>query len=194
MSAILRALPLFAAFCLAALLLAPAARGALSATASISTSQTSAPFTYTVKLTNNGDVSIATFWFAWTETPASYDFLPTSPTNVVAPSGWFDPIEHASPSPNGYSLEFYTFGSGVAPNSTGTFQFTTNDTPATLAGPAWFGGHTVTDSVVYQGLPQVGTPLHVAVAVPEPASLTLGGAGGLLLLARRRRQLPLKRI
>ncbi|HSV16004.1 MAG TPA: PEP-CTERM sorting domain-containing protein [Tepidisphaeraceae bacterium] len=168
-------------------MLAPAARGALSASASLSTSQASAPFTYTIKLTNTGDLNIASFWFAWTDVPAAYDFLPTAPTNVVAPSGWFAPVVHAFGPPNGYSLEFYVFGNGITPGNTGTFQFTSNDTPAQLGGPAWFGGHTGTDSVIYQGLPQSATSAHIAVAVPEPASLTLGGVGGMLLLMRRRR-------
>src|SRR5437764_14888421 len=58
-----------------------AAFAALPASATISTPQTSAPFNYTITLNNTGTTDIGTFWFAWTSTPSTYDFLPTTPTN-----------------------------------------------------------------------------------------------------------------
>jgi hypothetical protein len=36
--------------------------------------------------------------------------------------------------------------------------------------------------------------VHLQVAVPEPASLTLGGIGAILLLVRRQRRHPLTHI
>ena len=54
------------ALCLCLALTTMPTRGALSASATISTSQTSAPFTYTISLNNIGNTNIGTLWFAWT--------------------------------------------------------------------------------------------------------------------------------
>src|SRR5215471_7413346 len=64
---------------------------ALSATATISTTSTSAPYDYSVKVTNTGDTDIGTFWFAWTPPgqPIEYSFLPSIPTPTNEPSGWY---------------------------------------------------------------------------------------------------------
>lgn len=153
----------------------------LSATATISTSSASAPYDYKVNVTNTGDTDIGTFWFAWTPPgqPVEYDFLP-SPANIATqPSGWFGYSVSGSP---GYSLEFYNYtGSNIAPGETGLFEFTSNDSPSTLAGT--FFGFPITTSVIYAGTPLSGEAAFVSVtAVPEPGSVVPAIIGGLSLL------------
>jgi hypothetical protein len=161
---------------------------ALQATAEVNTSQTSAPFTYTITLHNTGTTNIGAFWFAWTDHPADYDFLPTSPTNIVMPSGWVAPITHNGFPGDGYGIEFYSLGSNLlAPGqSSSAFQFTSNDSPSTLAGNAFFPGFKVTNSFVYIGFPQGDPGFEFIAAVPEPMSAGLVPLIGLVLVARRR--------
>lgn len=164
------------------------AQGAISAIADISTSQTTAPYNYTINLHNNGDTNIGTFWFAWTLTPHEYDFLPTSPTNISAPTGWIFPVSHNAIPGDVYGIEFYNIsGSNIAPGGSATFQFTSPDSPATLSGAAWFPGFNVTHSVVYIGFPESdpGYGFDVRV-VPAPGALALSGLAALGLRRRRR--------
>jgi hypothetical protein len=161
----------------------------LSATATITTPQTSAPFNYTVNLHNTGTTDIGTFWFAWTATPANYDFLPTMPTNVVAPSGWIAPITHNGFPGDGYGIEWYNYtGSNIAAGQSQNFTFTSNDTPATIAGNAWFPGNKVSTSFVYIGFPQTDPGLKFDVqVVPEPmGALVSAAVAGFALLSKRR--------
>jgi len=98
------------------------ALASITATASVSTSQSSAPFDYTVTLHNTGDTNIGTFWFAWTAVPRSYDFLPTLPTNISGPSGWIFPVSNNPTPGDGYGIEWYNVGgSAIAPGGVGTF-------------------------------------------------------------------------
>jgi len=161
---------------------------ALSATATVSTSQTSAPFNYTVTVNNTGDTTIGTFWFAWIPSP-SYSFLPHSPTNISGPSGWLNPISHIGIPQDGYGIEWYNnSGSTIPAGDSRTFSFTSIDSPATLAGNGWFGGNKVTTSSVYTGAP-LGDPgfQFIAQVVPEPGCIALGCAlAGAVLMARRR--------
>src|SRR5690348_17111375 len=90
----IRALALVATSVLSVVIGASSTLAALNATATISTSQTTAPFNYTITLHNTGDTDIGTFWFSWVPTPFSYDFLPSAPTNVSTPTGWFNPVIH----------------------------------------------------------------------------------------------------
>jgi hypothetical protein len=161
---------------------------ALSATAIVSTSSTSSPFSYTINLKNTGDTNIGTFWFAWTN--IGYDFLPTNPTGISGPAGWVDPITHNFPG-DGYGIEYYnTSGSPIAPGGTGLFHFTSTDTLAALKADAFYPGNKVTTSFVYIGFPETdaGFRLDAGVA-PEPASATLACiAGGACWLAWRRQR------
>ncbi|HEY7087452.1 MAG TPA: hypothetical protein VH518_05135 [Tepidisphaeraceae bacterium] len=162
----------------------------LNASATISTPQTSAPFNYTITLHNTGDTNIGTFWFAWTATPASYDFLPTSPTNIGMPAGWIAPISHSLFPGDGYGIEYYNVsGSPISAGGSQTFTFTSNETPATINGPAFFPGNNVSTSFVYIGFPQsdAGFKFNVQV-VPEPTCVMLGSIGGLIGFAMRRRR------
>ena len=164
--------------------------GITLATATVSTSSTSAPYSYTITLHNTGDTNIGTFWFGWTLTPTEYDFLPSSPTVTSLPAGWFDPITHNGVPGDGYGIEFYNyFGSPIAPGGIGTFTFTSPDSPTLLAGNAYIPGNKVTTTVVYAGFPlsDAGYQFNVSV-VPEPSSLVLAGVGlciGLLTWRRR---------
>jgi hypothetical protein len=154
----------------------------LSATATISTSSASAPYDYQVNVTNTGTTDIGTFWFAWTPPgqPIEYDFLPSVASIVSQPSGW---LGYDVPGFPGHSLEFYNYtGAAIAPGETGLFEFTSADSPSTLAGTSFFD-LPITTSVIYAGSPLVGTSAFVSVtAVPEPTSIVPAITGGVLLL------------
>jgi len=158
----------------------------LSATATIS-ANSGEPHGYTINLTNTGDTDIGTFWFAWTPPgqPIEYDFLPSPANPTTFPSGW---LGYDVPGFPGYSLEFYNYtGSNIAPGETGLFEFTTNDSPSTLAGTSL--GFPITTSVIYAGSPLVGTAAFVSVtAVPEPASFVPAIIAGVFLLFRFKKQ------
>ncbi len=179
----------FGSFCFGLLsMLTTPALAALSATGTISTSQTSAPFNYTISLNNTGDTNIGTLWFSWIP---GYGFMSEAPTNISRPTGWtgFSLLEFG-----GYSLELYNItGSAIAPGGSATFGFTSNLSPTQMAGDAIFGNK-VTTSFVYIGFPETdpGYQFDLTV-VPEPASILSIGFAGFLLLAFRyihqRRQL-----
>jgi hypothetical protein len=155
------------------------------ATATVATSSTSAPYTYTITLHNTGTTNVGTLWFAWTDTPALYDFLPSPPTVMSKPSGWQSPITHNATPGDGYAIEFYNLsGSAIAPGGIATFSFTSPDSPATLGGDAFIPPNKVTTSFVYIGFPQTDPGFQFnATLVPEPSTLALAGVGvGLVLI------------
>jgi hypothetical protein len=172
-----------------------AAYGQLSATATISSVPDGPNFDYTLSLTNIGMDAIGTFWFAWTPPshPIEYDFLPSSPLSAAGPAGWAGFISAGFP---GYSIEYYNVsGSLIAHGETGTFIFTSHDTPAQLQGVTF--GFPNTTSFIYTatpsvpGDPPIGTPALVNVTVvPEPSTIMFVTAGGIGLAgwARRRRR------
>jgi hypothetical protein len=169
---------------LTVLVAVPALAGLL-ATATISTSQTSALFNYSILLKNAGTTNIGTLWFGWIP---GYDFLNASPTNLSVPAGW---LAYSPGGAGTYSLEMYNnSGSPIAPGNTGAFSFTSTETPAQLAGNALFGNK-VTTSFVYVGSPQSdpGYQFNISI-VPEPSSLVLlmlaVPAAGLVILGQRR--------
>jgi hypothetical protein len=169
------------------LAIVPSASAALSASASISTSQVSAPFNYTVTLHNTGDTAIGSFWFAWTDVPRSYDFLPTTPSNITAPAGWVFPVTHNTFPGDGYGIEWYNVGgSSIGPGGVGTFQFTSNDSPTALAGPAFFPGFQILNSVVYIGFPQGDPGYTFTASIPGPGGAATLALCGLSLMRRRR--------
>jgi hypothetical protein len=174
------------------LLAAAPALADLSASAVLSTTSTSSPYNYTIDLHNTGTTNIGTLWFSW-DANSDYNFMPSSPTNIVAPAGWADPISHVF-SGDGYGIEYYNLsGSPIAPNAHGTFQFTSTDSPTTMMGLGWYGGNNVTTNWVYSGSPFSDAGFRSVAnvsTVPEPMSLLLlasGGAAGLLLVRKCRR-------
>jgi hypothetical protein len=163
---------------------APKARATLMASATISTSQTSAPFNYTITLHNTGTTNIGTFWLAWVP---GEDFLGTTPSNIVKPSGWSATLNGGGAS-DGHSIEFVDSGTLLAPGATlSGFGFTSNDTPTQLAGTSPFFSTTpVTRSIVYSGGPFSDSGFQfTATVVPEPSAIVLAAVGGLALLAWR---------
>ena len=114
---------------------AVSAHANLMATATISTNQTSAPFNYHITLHNSGTTNIGTFWFAWVP---GKDFLPTAPTSIIKPVGWSATV-NGSGTTDGRSIEFIDNSSLLTPGaSLSGFGFTSNDTPAQLAGKSPF--------------------------------------------------------
>jgi hypothetical protein len=140
----------------AVLLLIPTpALADLSASATISTTSTSAPWNYTITLNDTGTTDIGTFWFAWTDTPADYDFLPSVPTVTGMPNGWIAPITHNGSPGDGYAIEYYNVGgAAITPGTSGTFSFTSPNDPLTINGDAFFPPNKVNTSFVYIGFPQ----------------------------------------
>jgi hypothetical protein len=117
-------------------------------------------YNYDITLANTGTTNIGTFWFAWI--PGD-DFLPSVPSAESSPSGWGDlngdstpTIEGAHDSTDGSSIQWIAQANSLlAPGqSLGGFDFSTTDSPSTLAGnsPTHAGTSTMT-SFIYQGHP-----------------------------------------
>ena len=153
----------------------------LMATATISTNQTSAPFNYQITLHNSGTTNIGAFWFAWVP---GKDFLPTAPTSIIKPVGWSATV-NGSGTTDGRSIEFIDNSSLLTPGtSLSGFGFTSNDSPAQLAGKSpFFTSASVGTSFVYAGVPfsDAGFQLNVSV-VPEPTAIALAGIVVLIVL------------
>jgi MYXO-CTERM domain-containing protein len=185
---------------LALALLTSPALGALSATATVTTSDTSGPFNYTISLQNTGTTPIGTLWFAWDSLGPSYNFLTPAqaPTNIVVPTGWIGFVSGPAFAGDGRGLEMYNIGPAadlIPAGGNATFSFTSTASPTDLLGNAPFlPFDKVSTSFVYAGFPQApgdpGFKFNPSVStVPEPASFVLGGLGGLIgLLAWRRRR------
>ena len=153
-------------------------------------------YDYTILLYNSSSStqSLGTFWFGWVPTgPYGYDLLPSSPSNIQAPYGWYWSVDNESYYyPDGYSIDFYNYyGSSLAPGQTDTFAFNSPDSPDTLSQTSpYFGVPTLTSYFFDDTGSDPGTQTLVTpAAVPEPSSLALlagGTAVGLLFLLRSR--------
>src|SRR5438552_1103091 len=127
---------------------------AISATATITGEQQlpSGKYEYTVSLTNNGSTSVSTFWFGWIAYLNSipYDLMPSQPSSVVSPAGWFGSAQHDGIGQ--YGIEWYT-NTALAPGQTANgFVFDTADSPAVINGTSFFAGYPVRESWVYQNV------------------------------------------
>jgi hypothetical protein len=162
-----------------------------SAFAQMTSSPIAGGYHYDITLNNTGSVDIGTFWFGWVP---GYDFLPSAPSNIQAPSGWYGYPSGGYP-PDGNSIEFYAYAGGLSPGSSLDFGFDSADSPATLAGDsANYPFDPILTAYTYGGTPfsDAGNQFQVLQSVPEPSTLGLltAGSAGLLLAGWRRRRRP----
>ncbi|HEY4308856.1 MAG TPA: hypothetical protein VGN12_05340 [Pirellulales bacterium] len=166
------------------------AKAAVMGTATISTTQTSAPYTYALTLQNTGTLPIDTFWFAWLDNPDK-SFMSVAPTNVQSPSNWFGLTSHLGAT-DGFGIEYYAFGGGLAPGGTLTgFDFVSTESPAQLLGNVsvpGVGNLPVATTFLYSGGAFSANVAQITTTVvPEPATVVLGLVGSLALLYSWRR-------
>lgn len=163
------------------------ARAALNATAQLTAQQLNAnSWEYSITLNNTGTTDIGTYWFAWIP---NYDFLPSAPTQIVAPNGGWTPYVVQDGFLGGYSLEWVATTALAAGQSLSGFKFDTPDSPSVIDGISNFAGLPVETSYVYIGGSQLdpGHEFATQTATPEPAGLgvVMVAAG---LLGRRKRR------
>jgi hypothetical protein len=164
-------------------LTAPVSAGTIGASGVLTSTANGSDFNYTITLTNTsgtGNDSIETFWFGWT--PGQDYMAGAMPFNITTPSGWTDIVTGSGNSTDGYAIQFKTSTAALAPGDSLTFEFTSAETPAELAGNSLFHAHPpVTTSFVYSGQPFDGDSAQFVVSsvssVPEPSSLSLGLLG-----------------
>lgn len=160
----------------------------LAAGGTLTDVQVGSTYDYTVTLTNEGSISINTFWYAWVP---GQDYLPSSPTNIASPTGWTETVTHSTnPPSDGYAIQWHTLTTGtdaLAPGTSFQFTFDMTNTPASLAGNSVFYTNTpVGTSFIYSGQPFSGSSQEFVVqSVPEPTSVVLIGLGLLAILGIR---------
>jgi hypothetical protein len=130
-------------------------------------------FNYTITLTDTGNTTIGTFWFAWDDVP-DQDFMNQLPGNISDPVGWTHVVTtHSYPGGTGYGIEWLALSAGAALNPgdiSSAFKFSSIETPADMAAisPFQINGSTfqTTSSFVYSGgaLATPGGNLVVQVA------------------------------
>ena len=122
----------------------------LAASAVMSVQQiSSTDFRYTISLQNAGATAIGTFWLSWIP---GYNFMPTSPSNIVSPTGWTPHVMAGG----GFSIQWTTTSASLSSGNTlTTFQFDSSTTPTQMMSNATFpGGVPVARSFVYIGAPE----------------------------------------
>src|SRR5262245_53358911 len=102
-------------FTVVAMSVAPlSALAATSGSANYASQFDGSTYTYDMLLKNTGTTPIKSFWYAWA--PPFYSYLPSEPTDVVAPAGWSEQVV-----PDyygyGYSILWNTTGAGLAPGA-----------------------------------------------------------------------------
>jgi hypothetical protein len=163
---------------------AGAASAAETATATITqTGTTGVDFNYSITLHDTGTTNVGTFWYAWIP---GEDFMPAAPVTVTNPGGWNDQITSSL----GYAIQWTagTAGAQITPGNSLTFSFVSPSDLATITGIApSYPGTLIGTSFIYSGTPFSDGGDQFVVAAPEPAGVSLAGAGGLMAIRRRRR-------
>ncbi|MDE3065947.1 MAG: PEP-CTERM sorting domain-containing protein [Verrucomicrobiota bacterium] len=154
------------------------------ATATLNGVQNGGLYDYTISLDNTGTVPIGTFWYAWI--PGQF-YLPSAPASEAPPTGW----TASTPSLGGnYSIEYSASSSAdyLQPGSSLNFDFTSSDTPATLAGDSSsYPGTPIGTSYLYEGAAFSDQGYQFVVqSIPEPSVAGLLTAGFLGLASARR--------
>jgi hypothetical protein len=138
----------------------------------VSTAQPSGQYVNTISIQNTGTTTVGTFWFGWIP---EINFLPSAPTDIMAPPGWYGYVI-PDVTYDTYSIEWYSYLPlyNIAPGgSLSGFGFTSGDSPEALQArsdsyPRYF----CTDSYLYMGTPEGDPGYFFNVAV------TVGGGGG----------------
>lgn len=151
----------------------------IAATGTFTDTPNGGAYNYVIDLQNSASSTspVGTFWFAWI--PGQF-FLPSSPTGVTPPSGWSDSIITGS---GRSSIEFTANSTSADILAGGSldFDFTSADSPSTMAGQSAVPGDAVGLSTLYSGDSAFsGNSLQFTVTeTPEPTSLALLAAGSL---------------
>ena len=141
-------------------------------------------YDYTITLQNTSSYSLNSFWYGWT---TDGNNLPSNPTVAGNSLGWDNDL-------TGNSIIWQnTSGVPLLPGQSGTFTFSSPDSPSAIAAPP--SG----ESVAYvgevdgsQAAPGDSTDVFSpvpSVSTPEPAALDLIAAGSIGLLGSLRRRL-----
>jgi hypothetical protein len=156
------------------------ARGILAGAQMSGVSLGRGEYAYTLTLTNSpaSSASIGLFWFAWAAGQA--DFLLSEPTSIQTPAAWNATVEGGSAG-DGYSIQFNTFTTPLAPGSSLTFKFDSPDSPRIMAGPApLYPEYPTLMSQVYSsydadGLQELFVVTLVSATVPTNLTVALTG-------------------
>ena len=150
-------------------------------------------YNYSILLQNNASSteSINQFWFAWVPDYYGYDLLTSNPNVTGMPSGWYGNVQNGNGyTPDGYSIDFYDYGSSydLAPGQSGTFTFNSADSPATLMQNSPYYGIPTLTSYTYGSSGDSQQFVVSFAPVPEPSTAGLIGIGalGLVVIAWRR--------
>jgi len=131
-------------------------------------------YNYGITLTDTGNTNVGSFWFAWVP---GFDFLPTVPLSKSAPTGWTANVAGAGQSFDGSSIQYVATSNALtAGHSLGGFNFSSHDSPSTLAAISSFSSsHHVMDSFVYSGglFSDLGFQLTVAPVATGPVAKKL---------------------
>jgi hypothetical protein len=165
-------------------------------------------YTYNVTFQNSASSlnPVAFIWFAWTPDSGYYnyggDLMPgTTPLDVQTPAGWSGNPYIYYPGYDGYSIQFTSSSTGLAPGQSVTFQFDSPDSPSTMSGTSpypFYGATTypILYSYYYQTTSETGAQGNFTVALvpaPEPSTLGLLALGSLVFLWSSHRYLHLRR-
>jgi hypothetical protein len=167
----------FSKFCLSGLILLGGANAMVQARGILAGADISGyslgrgNYAYTLTLTNApaSTSDIGMFWFGWESGQA--DFLSSEPTSIQTPAGWNATVEGGGAG-DGYSVQFITFTTPLAPGSSVTFTFDSTDSPRIMSEEAeLFPGYPTLTSQVYSGHAADGLQEVFVAQLVQPTSL-----------------------